>query len=114
MALSTNTVTYVAPDSRKFKYKYLNIFYINGVDLSGASLDDLSGTVEGGARPIVWTDFGVLDNIDPTRILVFGIPWKGHPAGKRITADNDAGDLTSTVSNDGSQVTNTTPTDYAT
>jgi hypothetical protein len=114
MATTITGITHDGPFANKFKYKWLNTFYINGSGLLGADLDDLEGSVQDGARPVIWTDFGVLDNSDDSVMLVFGIPWKGHKLSRRLIVDSDGGDVTPTVSNDGTTVTNTVPTDYST
>lgn len=109
MALSVTGITYVSPHKNNFKYKVENQFYLNGTGLKGATLDDLKGTIANGSHQIDWTNIGVVDNSSDTKMLVKGTPWKTHD---KDHEDVDSGDVTPTVSNDGSTVSPTVPSDY--
>lgn len=115
MALNTTGITHISPSTRKFKLNQANQFYIDGTGLAGASLDDIEGTITSGNHIVAWNDVSVLDNSSDTQMKVEGTPAKADKdTFKQGDFDSDSGDVTPTVSNDGSTVQNAFPTDYGT
>src|SRR4051812_42340007 len=56
------SITYDSPYNNKFKWNVENIFWVNGTSLTGATLDNLTGTIGTAKDPVTWTPFSVVSN----------------------------------------------------
>lgn len=103
-------ITFISPKTDKFQWNHANQFYINGTGLQGGTLTKLAGTYASG-KAVVWSSISVLDNSSDTQMKVQATPSHNDIEDVKGT---DPGDVTPTVNNGGSTVSNTVPSNYGT